>query len=406
MTHVDRIGDADSSPPFPSALVIWIDKGSAFKIHLAPAIEALRQIVTVETFIDTDSALQAMSAAVSSCQTGKEGARRQRVACVITNMCRTHPQSGLHLLQKMKSVFPTNVLNNEFSSFPPTIVYSASTAQNPSLIEECKAAGAMLVLANNANAVRRIITETIFPSVSLNFCISPLFEQRDKLSKIPSEYHALFSTHCLNPLQDIYGGQLDADQAQQLTVLKWRLLYDVLLNDILKAFASHCTSEKHYISGGLAINYWLKSHGFPPLLTCDCDYRFKNKDNVKAYADQMKSVLEKHTPTVRVNMSYLGLNCSDPKVSEDSYGCRVYYPLRYYNASAATAASSHYDLMWKVFDVSHNWHGDPLDIVKEGDVCYLGEKEIVKELAVDYGSHKRKRSQLRLKFVNFVRQSK
>ena len=398
---------ADSSPSFPSPLVIWVDKGHAFETNLSSAIEALKKIATVKTFIDTDTALNAMSAAVSSCQNGKEEANRQRVACVITNMQRSTPLSGLILLHKMKTVFPTNVLNNEFTSFPPTIVYSASTVEDPALMKQCKAAGAMSVLANDVHEVRRIITETIFPSISLNLLINPLFEQRDKLTNIPPEYHPLFYSHCLKPLPVRYGGDLKPDHAQQLVLLTWRLLHDVLLSDILEAFKKHCTSEKHYIGGGLAINRWLNSRRFPSLLTCDCDFRFKNADSVEGHADQMKLVLEKYTQTVRVHMSYLGLNCGDLEIDFDSNGRRVYYPLRFYYSSSTTAgaAPSCYKFIWKVFDVSHNWQGDPIDTVEVDNICYIGEKEIPKELKIDYGSHKKKRRELRLKFFNYVRQS-
>ena len=398
---------ADSSPSFPSPLVIWVDKGQAFKTFLSPAIEALEKIATVKTFIDSKSALAAMSAAVSSCQDGKEEANRTRIACVVTNMQRNTPISGLILLHTMKTVFPTNVLNNEFTSFPPTIVFSAGTVKSPDLMEKCKAAGAMSVLANDVHEVRRIITETIFPSISLNLLINPLFEQRDKLTNIPPEYHPLFYSHCLNPFQTLYGGKLPPNHAQQLVLLKWRLLHDVLLSDILEAFKKHCTSEEHYIGGALAINRWLNSCEFPSLLTCDCDFRFKNADSVKGHADQMKLVLEKYTQTVRVHMSYLGLNCSDPKVDVDSGGRRVYYPLRFYYSSstAAGAAPSYYDFRWKVFDVSHNWQDDPIDTVEVDNICYIGEKEIEKELKIDYGDHKEKRRELRLKFFNYVRQS-
>jgi hypothetical protein len=396
---------ADSSPSLPAPLVIWVDRGHAFKTFLAPAIEALRKIATVKTFIDTDSALKAMSAAVSSCQNGEEEANRQRVACVITNMQRSTPLSGLILLHKMKTLFPTNVLNNEFTSFPPTIVFSAGTVKIPALMDQCKAAGAMLVFANHVDELRRIITETILPSISLNLLINPLFEQRDKLANIPSEYHPLFYSHCLNPFQTLYGGKLPPNHAQQLVLLKWRLLHDVLLSDILEAFKKHCTSEKHYIGGALAINRWLNSHEFPSLLTCDCDFRFKNADSVKGHADQMKLVLEKYTQTVRVHMSYLGLNTGDPKIDVDSGGRRVYYPLRFYDSSSTAAAASCYDFRWKVFDVSHNWQADPIDSVEVDKICYIGEKEIEKELKINYGDHKEKRRELRLKFFNYVRQS-
>ena len=174
----------DSPPQTPSPVVLWVDKGRAFETHLAPAIEALRKIATVETFIDSASALKLMAKTMKYCQNGENETDRKRIACVITNMQRRTPTSGLTLLGAMKAIFPTNVLSHEYNSFPPTIVYSAGTLKNPDLMSACKALGAMLVLADDINEVQRIITETISPTVSLNFLINPLFEQRDKLETI------------------------------------------------------------------------------------------------------------------------------------------------------------------------------------------------------------------------------
>ncbi|CAF0965391.1 unnamed protein product [Rotaria sp. Silwood1] len=275
----------------------------------------------------------------------------------------------------MRNVFTTDVLNNEFSSFPPTIVYSASTAKNSSLADECKVAGAMLVLSNNVDEVHRIIIESVFPSISFNFLFNPLLQQTTLLSNIPSEYYPLFSSHCLNPLPDKYGGKLADIHALKLVLLKWRLLYDVLLHDTLQVFESYCASNKHYISGGLAINHWLNLRGFPSLLTTDCDFRFESKTNIVMYANHMKSVLKKYTQIVRVNIAHLGLKCDDPELSRDNYGRRVYFPLRYYNSSSSASELSCYEFMWKVFDVSHNWHGDSIDIIKENGLCYIGEME-------------------------------
>jgi hypothetical protein len=98
----------------------------------------------------------------------------------------------------------------------------------------------------------------------------------------------------------------------------------------------------------------------------------------------MKSVLKKHTQTVRMIMSHLCLMCSDPDFSTDNYGCRVYFPLCYYNLpSAAAATPSCYDFMWKVFDVSYNWKDDPIDIIKEDQLYYIGEQESVKEFGIN-----------------------
>ena len=62
--------------------------------------------------------------------------------------------------------------------------------------------------------------------------------------------------------------------------------------------------------------------------------------------------------------------------------------------------------MWKVVDVSHNWTQNPIDVIEKDEMCYIGEKEIIKELAINYGDHKEERRQLRLKFINFVLGSK
>ena len=403
MANLESVCNDSATSSFPTPVVVWIDNGKAFETHLVSTIQTLRKTIILKTFINTNSALEAMSAAVSSCQNNSNRKGKERIACVITNMRRDHPTSGLELLQKMKNVFQTNVLDNEFSSFPPTIVYSASTTNNPSLIDKCKADGAMLVLSKNVSEVQRIIIETVFPSISLNFLINPRFEQGAILSNIPSEYHILFYSNCLNPLPNKYGGELTSIHAQQLVLLEWRLLYDVLLSDTLKAFATHCATDKHYIGGGLAINHWLKLRGFSPILTSDFDFRFESKANINMYANQMRSVLERHTQTVRVNMSRLGVQCGDAEVSTDNFGCRIYFPLRYCNSSSSAAtALSCYDFIWKVFDLSHNWKGDPIDIVKENKLCYIGEKEILRELTIDYGTHKENRRKLRLKFINFI----
>ncbi len=185
-----NVVDVDSSFP-----VIWVDKDNAFKTHLGSTIQTPQDRVMLKTFIDTDSSLESMSVAVSSSRYEKEGVRRQIIACVITNIRRSHPLSGLYLLRKMKNVFPSNVFNNDFSSFPPIIIYSASTLHNASLIGECKAAETVLVLSNNINEVHRIIIKSGYPSISLNFLFNLLFEQRDILSNIPPEYRALFLKH-------------------------------------------------------------------------------------------------------------------------------------------------------------------------------------------------------------------
>ncbi|CAM4813103.1 unnamed protein product [Rotaria magnacalcarata] len=401
MAYLNNVFDVVASS-FPSPVVVWIDHEEAFKTHLSSIIVSLRKQVTLQTFTETYSALEAMSTAVISCQNQDHTIRKQRIACVITNMKRRHPLSGLLLLQKMKSVFPTNILTSEFSSFPPTIVYSASTVKDSSLAEKCKAAGAMLVLSNNIDEVRRIIIESVTPSISLNYLLNSILEQKTILSNIPLEYYSLFSSHCLKPLPDKYGGKLARTHASQLLLLEWRLLYDVILNDTLKTFQSYCASDKHYIGGGVAINHWLNLHGFPPLLTSDCDFRFENKKNVEMYAKQMKLVLEKYTQIIRVNMARLGLICGDPELSRDNKGYRVYLPLRYYSSSTTTSEYSYYEFMWKIFDVSHNWKGNPIDIIPEHGLCYIGENEILKELTINYGEHKEQRRQIRLQFIKFV----
>jgi hypothetical protein len=135
-------------------------------------------------------------------------------------------------ITKDEKCVSSNVFNNEFSSFPPTIVYSASTVHNSSLIDECKADGAMLVLSNNFNEIQRIIIESVYPSIFLNFLFNPLFEQGAILSNILSEYHVLFYSRRLNSLPDKYGGKLNADRVQQLVLLEWRLLYDIIVHRI------------------------------------------------------------------------------------------------------------------------------------------------------------------------------